>query len=144
MNIIKGCNGCNNDSSDAVESDDQISDDGLNNPDFKWVKSQFSCNVDDIKAIIVGGVSSKFWQMRKYLNQIHPEEYLKKSKDIPFYAWQCITLQLQSEDIDLIIKKPRNMMKLVRFLIYSMNTVDGNRGSADMLCKSILQERLLM
>ena len=36
------------DSSDEVETDDQISDDGTNNPDFKWVKSQFSCKVDEI------------------------------------------------------------------------------------------------
>ena len=37
-----------NNSSDEVQTDDEISDDGTDNPDFKWIKSQFSCNVDDI------------------------------------------------------------------------------------------------
>ena len=36
------------DSSDGVETDDYISDDGTKNPDFKWVKSSFSCDVADI------------------------------------------------------------------------------------------------
>ena len=32
--------------SDQTSSDDYVSDDGVDHPDFKWVKSQFSINID--------------------------------------------------------------------------------------------------
>ena len=77
---------------------------------------------------------------------VFPQEYqnCRNNNIIPFHAWDCITLQLLGNDIDLVIKKPKNMMKLVRFLIYSMNTLDGKKDSAALLCKSIFEQKLKM
>ena len=71
-----------------IETDDEISDDE-DDPRYTWVKSKYSCDVDDILSIIVGGMSSKFWQLRKHLNQIHPNDYDKVMccQLFPFYAW---------------------------------------------------------
>jgi len=44
---------------------------------------------------------------------------------IPFYAWQCITLQFKNRYVDLVIKNDASMNRLLRFLIMSINTMDG-------------------
>ena len=41
-----------------------------------WYKSKASCKVDDIKSIIVGAQSTRFWPMRKHMNLIIPKDYL--------------------------------------------------------------------
>jgi len=37
---------------------------------FQWKKSNASCNVSQIKGIIFGGFSSRFWALRKQMNLI--------------------------------------------------------------------------
>ena len=53
-------------SSDELLSTDQEQD--PNNKDYAWVKSFGSCKVDDIHGIIFGGLSSRFWMLRKHIN----------------------------------------------------------------------------
>lgn len=48
------------------------------------------------------------------------------------------------KDLDLVIKKPKNMCTFVRFLIHAMNTLDGNRGSSEKIKQSIYEERNLL
>lgn len=61
------------------------------------------------------------------MNSIKPAEY--NTLDIPFYAWQCITLQLKHMMVDLVIKNQEDMDDFLMILIDAMKTVDGNKGS---------------
>lgn len=54
-------------------------------------------------------------------------------KYVPFHSWQCITLQLSHRDVDLVIPNEKDMDKFLQFLIHSMYTVDGVKGSATKL-----------
>jgi hypothetical protein len=36
-------------------------------------------------------------------------EKFKDEKSVPFYQWQCITLQLKHRDVDLVIKEQEDM-----------------------------------
>ena len=48
----------------------------------------------------------------------------------PMYAWECITLKIKDKnDIYLIIKNEEIMSQFIKFLIYSLHTIDGNRES---------------
>ena len=59
---------------------------------------------------------------------------MKKPKNrrttLPFYAWQCVTLQLQGRMVDLVIKNEKSMDLFLKFLIMALNTLDGVKGSA--------------
>ena len=127
LEAIKGEN--DSQSSSSVDSDDIISDNGKDE-DFVWEKSNFSCFARDIKSFVVGGMSSKFWQTRKLLNLIQPNEYTNDPDNVPFYAWNCITLSLGYAYIDLVIPKDRDMRNFVRYLTYSTDTMDGTNGSS--------------
>jgi hypothetical protein len=50
--------------------------------------------------------------------------------DLPFYAWECITIYTESREVNLVIKSQRDMKSLLEFLIISLQTIDGYRGSA--------------
>jgi hypothetical protein len=74
--------------------------------------------------------------LRKHINQI-------KRRDIhrlPFYAWNCITLQLKNRDVDIVIKDENHMDLMLKFLIYSIRTLDGHRGTADSLLQVLQQQ----
>ena len=50
--------------------------------------------------------------------------------DLPFKSWNCITLQLAHRDVDLVIKNEMDLEILLKFLIYNLKTVDGNKNTA--------------
>ena len=93
----------------------------------KFKKSSSSCHVNEIKGIIFGGISSRFWMLRKHINSLID---VKQLKNFPFFAWNCITLQLRDREVDLIIKNEESMKNFLTYLVYKIKTVDGNRGSA--------------
>ena len=68
-----------------------------------------------------GGLSSRFWMLRKHINLMEPYEL----KNLPFYSWNCLTLCLPQKDVDLVIKDETDMEKVIKFLVYHMKTVDG-------------------
>jgi hypothetical protein len=39
---------------------------------------------------------------------------------MPFYSWECITLQLEGRDVNLVIKDEGEMMMFLKFLSYEM------------------------
>jgi hypothetical protein len=82
-----------------------------------WYKSSASCKLSDIKGILYGGISSRFWMMRKHINSI-PIDQLKKG-NLPFYCWECITLQMGHRDVDLVIKDEKDMMKFIALITFS-------------------------
>lgn len=51
----------------------------------------------------------------------------------PFFAWQCLTLEMGGRNIDLVIKNDEDMTLLIRYLIQAMNTCDGKANSANFL-----------
>ena len=58
-----------------------------------------------------------------------------------FYAWDCLTICVKNqEDICLIIKDESQMMRLIRFLIFKLQTVDGQRDTALPLIKQCIRE----
>ena len=70
----------------------------------------------------------------------------KNDEEPPFYAWQCLTLQVasmtgQCREIDLVIPCDVEMMNLLKVLVTEMKTIDGNRGTAVPLVKEIIRER---
>ena len=117
-------------SSDSAQSDEyQLNtelDEQVDQIQFTDKDSGASCRVNDIKGIIFGGVSSRFWMLRKHISSLNGKDL----KSLPFFAWECLTLQLNNRDIDLVIRNPTSMELLLKFLIYQLKTVDGNRDTA--------------
>lgn len=89
--------------------------------------SYASCPVDQIQGFVYGPFCSRFWMMRKHINSLTD---IKSKENLPFYAWQCLSLRLETRNIDLVILDPGEMLMILRFLILSLKTVDGLRNTA--------------
>ena len=107
---------------------------------FTYTTSSTSCLISDIQGIIYGGFSSRFWIYRKHLCCLDNNILMKDTKKrkfrggnvtLPFYSWQCLTLQLSDRDVDLVIKDQKSMDLLIKFLVFSMNTKDCRKDSAE-------------
>ena len=57
-------------------------------------------------------------------------------KEPPFYSWECLTISLKNRDVDLVIKNQEEMNRLVKYLLYRINSVDGNKNSAQPIIDS--------
>ena len=95
---------------------------------FDLKKSSASCKISEIQQIIYGGTSSRFWMLRKHLNTLSQKDYVNNK--VPFFSWQCITLQLPRRQIDLVIQNENMMTAFIKLLVHKMNTIDGNKDSA--------------
>lgn len=93
---------------------------------FRLVKSSTSSALEDIEGFILGGASSRFWVLRKHINNLSTMKLLR----LPFHSWNCITLQLKNREVDLVIKNEKQMKIFIKFLVYSIQTIDGQRGTA--------------
>lgn len=91
-----------------------------------YTESRASCKISEIKGLIYGGFSSRFWMLRKHVNSISDEDFNAR----PFYSWQCITLCLSRREVDLVIPDEAELTKLLKFLIVKLQTLDGNSSSA--------------
>ena len=109
---------------------------------YQFTTSSTSCAISDIQGIIFGGFSSRFWIYRKHLCCLDYNYLMKDTKkrnfrggntSLPFYSWQCLTLQLSDRDVDLVIKDQRSMDLLIKFLVFSINTTDCRKDSAENL-----------
>lgn len=96
-----------------------------------------TCEVKDIKAFVYGGFTSRFWLMRKHISSME----VPQLRSLPFYSWQCITIMTEARDLNLVIKNETDMKFLLEFLIVSLQTVDGQRGSAAHVFKRIHNHR---
>jgi len=79
----------------ATELDEQI-----HNVKFTPKISKASCKIKDIQGFVFGGFSSRFWMLRKHINSLDD----KSLQNLPFYSWNCITLELEHRNIDLVIR----------------------------------------
>jgi hypothetical protein len=50
--------------------------------------------------------------------------------NLPYHSWNCITLQTSNRDIDLVIYDEKDMFKVLKYLTFRMETIDGKRGTA--------------
>lgn len=74
--------------------------------------------------------------MRKYLNMKQPGPDCEH----PFMCWQCVTLNFKVNDIDLVLTKPNQIKLFLEFLIYELHSIDGQRGSADLLYEQMFAQ----
>ena len=57
--------------------------------------------IEDITGFIFGGFNSRFWMMRKHINLLCKQELLN---NLPFFSWECISLETKTRTIDLVIQ----------------------------------------
>lgn len=105
------------------------------NTKFSWSKSSASFKVNDITGIIFGGFSSRFWALRKQMNLINCRNMNDKQMqiNIPFYSWQCVTIQTKDRDVDLVIQNDEEMKRLLNFISYEMNKLNQNKVNSAFL-----------
>lgn len=120
-----------------MDDDEQVAS---KKEEFDEVPSSACCNISDIKSIVFGPVSSRFWLYRKHIITM---ESMENKKKLPFFAWECITLHLKNRDVDLVIKKQEDMDMFLQFLIYQMNTINGIKNSSLKLQK-LVNKHVLM
>jgi len=77
----------NDDDEEELCDDDLIDSDDLEMSDkedcdlfsitrkYDWIQSNSRYKIDDIVGVIVGGMSSRFWMLRKHLNSISVDKY---------------------------------------------------------------------
>ena len=46
-------------------------------------------------------------------------------KSAPFYSWECLTIDMGTRDLDLVIRSEMHMKYLIKFLVCSIRTLDG-------------------
>ena len=63
----------------------------------------------------------------------------KRSSQAPFYAWNCLSIQLAKRTIDLVVPDEKAMFNLLKILVYKMNTLDGVRGSSLTLQRAVFR-----
>lgn len=106
---------------------------------FRWRKSSASCRLSEIKGIIYGGLSTRFWLCRKHMNSDYA--YMAKNKRPAFYSWECITLLLPMREIDLVIQREEDMDDLLEVLVDALDTVDGGRGTAEIIKAAVQKQK---
>ena len=78
--------------------------------------------------------------LRKHILNIDKR---KLRQDAPFYAWDCITLQVKGRpDIYLVIKNEKIMSMFIKLLIFKLKTVDGTRGSMVRIINQVMKKNL--
>ena len=73
--------------------------------------------------------------LRKHINCCSIEEL----KFIPFYSWNCVTISLPSRDVDIVIRNEKDMERFLKFIIFSIKTVDGRAGSGNKLLNAMIE-----
>jgi hypothetical protein len=124
----------------GVENDDLLDHEINILKHYKLKESSLSCYLEDIDSFVVGPTVSRFWGLRKHINLTDTND-LSKNK-LPFYAWECITLNVKNRKIYLVVKNEKMMVMLIKFLIGTLNTVDGSRGSAVGIKKALFEQAM--
>lgn len=93
---------------------------------FRRDDSLASCYISEIQSFVFGGFTSRFWLLRKHINSMEAKDL----DQLPFYAWECLTLRLARRDVNLVIKDQKDMQQIIEFLVISLQTLDGVRGTA--------------
>ena len=62
-------------------------------------------------------------------------------KQVPFFFWECITLNLKKSDVYIVIKNEKRMNDFIKFLIYNLKTIDGHKDSALKIHEQLLTQK---
>lgn len=49
---------------------------------------------------------------------------------MPFYSWECVTLQLKHRDLDLVIRNEDDMNDFLLLILNRMQSLDNIKGTA--------------
>ena len=105
---------------------------------FEIVDCSKSFDISEIESILFGCVGSRFWVYRKHINSMEHKDI--KAGKMPFYAWECLTINLQGgRELNLVIKNEACMKALLKLLVYEMKSVDGNYNSAAKIIKTLVK-----
>ena len=124
----------------GVENDDLLDHEINTLKLYKLKESSLSCYLEDIDSFVVGPTTSRFWGLRKHINLTDSSD-LSKNK-LPFFSWECLTLNIKNRKIYLVIKNEKMMIMLIKFLIGTLNTVDGSRGSDVGIKKALFSQAM--
>ena len=124
----------------GVENDDLLDHEINTLKLYKLKESSLSCYLEDIDSFVVGPTTSRFWGLRKHINLTDSND-LSKNK-LPFFSWECLTLNIKNRKIYLVIKNEKMMIMLIKFLIGTLNTVDGSRGSDVGIKKALFSQAM--
>ena len=58
------------------------------------------------------------------------ENWEIRDPGLPFYTWECVTLQLGNRDVYIVIQNEKLLTGFIKLLVYYLQTIDGNRNSA--------------
>ena len=105
------------------------------------MRSSGSFKFSEVEGFIFGGLSSRFWMLRKHINSLDMQDKILK-KSLAFKSWECITIILERRDVNLVIKDEQGMNDILTMLIYYTNTIDGNRNSATLMKHNIVKKRI--
>lgn len=102
-------------------------------------KSAGSFEISDVESIVYGGASSRFWIFRKHINSMNIQDI--KANKMPFYAWECITINLATgREVNIVVKNEACMRAFIMLLIYEMKTTDGRKDSGVGIIKTLLRQ----
>ena len=62
-------------------------------------------------------------------------------KHLPYYCWECITLNTDKSSLNLVIKNEQHMKKFLEFLIVQLKTINGKRDSAAEYLNTIMNSK---
>lgn len=68
---------------------------------------------------------------------------MKEPEKAPYFAWQCLTIELKHRVIDLVFPDEQGMKDVLKILVWELETIDGKRGTAKKLKELIKKERRL-
>lgn len=106
--------------------------------DYEVKNSRANCNLSLITSFIYGGLSSRFWMLRKHFCSLNFQAGAELN--LPFYNWQCLTLQTKTRDIDLVIDSEQHLKIMIEFLLYELNTADSLRDTANIVSDGLINE----
>lgn len=89
---------------------------------YKTKVSDSSCFFKDIVGFTYGAVTSRFWLLRKHFNQMTQNQFsqMEIRNNLPFYPWECLTLDLGSTHVFLVIQNEVCMKNFIKLLIYKL------------------------
>ena len=62
---------------------------------------------------------------------------------VPFHSWNCLSIQLNHREVDIVIKDTNQMDFFLKFLIRNLRTIDGKRGTADVIIEEMTRENVI-
>ena len=64
------------------------------------------------------------------------------AEKVPFYSWECITLELNNgRTLDLVIKDENDMMKFIKYLVWKLETINNCVNTGAKLKEALIKQK---